>query len=70
MIHAFDDREHVAASQAANRLMPAGRPEGGDVVPGLAAARTNAPNRKVGAFLFSGRMSPGSTSLRSAFLQR
>ena len=52
MIHAFDDREHAAASQAAISLMPAGGPEGGELVPGLMAAKTNAPNRKVGAFLF------------------
>ena len=51
MIHAFDDREHAAASQAAS-LMPAGGPEGGRLVPHLASATTNAPHRKVGAFLF------------------
>ncbi len=50
MIHASDAREHAAASHG-----PAGDPEGGKMVPGLAAATTNAPYRKVGAFLFSGR---------------
>jgi uncharacterized protein YdcH (DUF465 family) len=49
MIHAFDDREHAAASQATIRLMPAGFPEGGELVPGLVAVTTNAPYRKVGA---------------------
>ena len=59
MIHAFDDREHAAASQAAS-LMPAGGPEGGRLVPHLASATTNAPHRKVGAFLFlSGTFSGG-----------
>ena len=52
MIHAFDDREHAAASQATIGLMPAGGPEGGDLAPALMAAKTSAPNRKVGAFLF------------------
>jgi hypothetical protein len=64
MIHAFDDREHAAASQGTTSPVPAGVHEGGEGIPGLAAARTNAPNRKVGAFLFQ-----ESASLRSAFLQ-
>jgi uncharacterized protein YdcH (DUF465 family) len=47
MIHAFDDREHAAASHGR-----AGGPEGGAAVPGLVAEKTNAPSRKAGAFLF------------------
>jgi hypothetical protein len=70
MIHAFDDREHAAASQGTTSPVPAGVHEGGEGIPGLAAARTNAPNRKVGAFLFLDSTSLDSTSLRSAFLQR
>jgi len=45
MIHAFDDREHALASHA-----PAGGSEG-KLVAGLMADKTNAPYRKVGAFL-------------------
>ena len=64
MIHAFDDREHAAASQAAIRLMPAGGPEGGRLVPDLVSATTNAPHRKVGAFLFLHDTFSGGTFLQ------
>lgn len=64
MIHAFDDREHAAASQ---RL--AGGPEAGEPVAGLVAETTNAPNRKVGAFLFMRSTLSRSTLSRNTFLQ-
>ena len=64
MIHAFDDREHAAASQDATRLAPAGGPEGGKLAPGLSAATKNAPHRKVGAFPFSGTRFPRGTFLQ------
>ena len=64
MIHAFDDREHAAASQANASLAPAGGPEAGKLVPGLVAATKNAPHRKVGAFPFSGTRFPRGTFLQ------
>ena len=68
MIHAFDDREHAAASQDATRLAPAGGPEGGKLAPGLSAATKNAPYRKVGAFPF--RFSGSRAKLRAGFIAR
>ena len=65
MIHAFDDREHAAASQANASLAPAGGPEAGKLVPGLVAATKNAPYRKVGAFLFLPNV-PANASSRNA----
>jgi hypothetical protein len=59
MIHSFDDRENVAASQ-----VPADGPEGKKDM-GLVAARTNAPYRKVGAFLFLPNV-PANASSRNA----
>jgi len=48
MIDAFDVREHAAASQE-----PAAGSRGGELVVGLDTAKTtDAPYRKVGAFLF------------------
>jgi uncharacterized protein YdcH (DUF465 family) len=64
MIHAFDDREHAAASQANASLAPAGGPEAGKLVPGLVAATKNAPYRKVGAFPFPGTRFPRGTVLQ------
>lgn len=63
MIHAFDDREHAAASQAISSLASAAGPEG-KLALGLAAAKTNAPYRKVGAFLFLRNAFPGGTFLQ------
>jgi uncharacterized protein YdcH (DUF465 family) len=69
MIHAFDDREHAAASQANASLAPAGGPEAGKLVPGLVAATKNAPYRKVGAFPFPGSLVPPGVFPRGTFLQ-